>query len=96
MYICGVGAGPKKLLHAQNLHLPLRYEAGGVVEQTTYNDYRFRIENAALVDVPRLPDDFAGKTREHARCRNFQFGVAAFGYPHATVGRSLEQQRAGS
>lgn len=85
LYICGVGVGPKRVLGQQNLHLPVRYIEGEVEEATSYNGYRFRLENAQRVDVPRLPDDFDGKPREHTRCRNFQFGVAAFGYPASSM-----------
>ncbi len=81
LYICGVGSGPKDQLRLKNFHLPLRFEEGGEVGATTYNGYCFRLTNAALVDVPQLPDDFDRKPREHARCKNFQFAVACFGYP---------------
>lgn len=81
VYVCGVGAGPKKDLREKNLHFPLRYEEGSVAEVTTYNGYRLRATNAARVEIPALPDNWKGKDREHTRCKNFQFAVASFGYP---------------
>jgi len=81
LYICGVGSGRKVELKEQNLHLPLMYAEGAVEEKTTYNGYRFRAENARRVSVPELPEGWQGKSREHWRCKNFQFAVAAFGYP---------------
>ena len=86
IYVCGVAAGPIAERGARNLHLPLRHAPGEVVEQTTYNGYRFRAEHAALVHVPELPDNFGGLPRAHHRCRNFQFAVAMFGYPSTGSG----------
>ena len=83
VYVCGVGVGPKTELRAQNLHFPLRYLEGGVEVVTTYNGYHLRAENAARVEIPELPDDWQGLDREHARCKNFQFAVACFGYPNS-------------
>jgi hypothetical protein len=80
VYICGVGAGPKNELREKNLHLPLRYAEGGVVDATTYNNYRFHAENAELVSIPE-PEAFEGKSEQHIRCKNFRFAVGAFGYP---------------
>ena len=83
VYICGVGSGPKSELWQQNLHFPLRYAEGRVEEVTTYNDYRFRAENAERVTIPELPEGWEGKPRKHTRCKNFQFAVAMFGNPPA-------------
>lgn len=83
LYVCGVGSGPKDQLRHKNFHLPLKYEHGGVVDAVTYNGYRFRVENAAKVEVPPLEEGWQGKALEHTRCKNFQFAVAAFGYPPA-------------
>ena len=81
VYICGVGAGRNDQLRAQNLHLPLEYREGGLVETTAYNGYVFRAHNAAAVPIPPLPDGWNGLEEQHTRCRNFQFAVASFGYP---------------
>src|SRR3954470_23061732 len=79
VYVCGVGAGAKAELRRRNLHLPLRYREGGIVEKPTYNGYIFRAENAEELPIPALPDDWMGLEREHARCKNFQFAVAYLG-----------------
>ena len=79
VYICGVGTGPKSTLGNRNLHLPLRFKRGAVVEKRTYNGYVFRAENAEELEIPSLPDDWMGLDREHARCKNFQFAVSRFG-----------------
>ena len=81
VYVCGVGAGPKADLWKQNLHFPLKFLEGGVAEVTTYNGYHLRAENAARVEIPELPENWQGLSREHTRCKNFQFAVASFGYP---------------
>lgn len=80
VYVCGVGAGPKAGLRDRNLHLPLRYKDGSIVERSTYNGYTFRAENAEELVIPSLPDDWMGLDREHARCKNFQFAVDRFGW----------------
>lgn len=81
VYVCGVGVGPKPERWRQNLHMPLRYCEGSVVERESYNGYVFRAEDAEEIAIPPLPDDWQGLPREHARCKNFQFAVACFGYP---------------
>lgn len=81
VYICGVGVGPKSELRNQNLHMPLKFEEGGTVDITSYNQFTFRAVNAALVEIPALSEGWEGKDREHTRCKNVQFAVAAFGYP---------------
>ena len=81
VYVCGVAAGPLRERGARNLHIPLRYSEGQDTEVMTYNGYRFRAHNAAMIAIPALPDDWNGLPRQHARCKNFQFAVAMFGYP---------------
>ena len=80
VYICGVGDGPRHELRHRNLHFPIKYEEGHVAEATSYNGYVFRAHNARSVSIPALPDGWNGiNDREHTRCKNFQFAVAAFG-----------------
>ena len=86
LYVCGVASGPKKDLRLKNFHLPLKYENGGLVEAVTYNDYQFRVENAARIEVPKLDAGWQGKPLEHTNCKNFQFAVASFGYPPRAAG----------
>ena len=79
VYICGVGRGPKAQLHEKNLHLPLEYAAGEIVEVVTYNGYRMLATDARQLPIPALPSGWQGKSEEHVRCKNFQFAVAYFG-----------------
>lgn len=81
VYLCGVGSGPRRELAGKNLHLPMRHREGATVSVTTYNGYEVVAHDAERVFVPALPDDFNGLPREHARCKNFQFAVAVFGWP---------------
>lgn len=81
VYVCGVGIGPDQDRRFQNLHLPMRFKMGGVVEGMTYNGYAYVAENAELVDIPPLPDGWHGLPLKHTRCKNFQFAVGAFGPP---------------
>jgi len=90
VYICGVAAGPISERAGRNLHLPLRSAEGEIVDVVTYNGYRFRAQNAVRVPIPPLADDWNGLDREHARCRNFQFAVAQFGYPSLPRAAGLE------
>lgn len=81
VYVCGVGAGPDRDRWKQNLHLPMRFKQGGVVEATTYNGYSVVARDAELVEIPPLPDGWNGLPLSHTRCRNFRFAVGAFGSP---------------
>lgn len=83
VYVCGVGKGPKPELGKQNVHMPLRYKPGGVVDLTSYNGYSFRADDAELVSTPEpMPTAWQGITnQEHLRCKNFRFAVGAFGPP---------------
>lgn len=80
VYICGVGAGPRKSLASKNLHFPLRFKEGAIATKTTYNGYVFTATNAEELSIPELPEGFMGITdREHLRCKNFRFAVSVFG-----------------
>jgi hypothetical protein len=83
VYVCGVGTGPKAQLKDKNFHLPLRFREGGTVTATTWNGYTVTARNAEAVPIPALPEGWQGLSREHTRCKNFQFAVAQFGYPPA-------------
>jgi hypothetical protein len=43
----------------------------------------FEALDARLLDIPELPEGFAGLPSAVTSCRPFRFGVAMFGYPHA-------------
>ncbi len=79
VYVCGVGSGKKETRSGNNLHLPLRYAAGEVVQASTYNGYVVTAENAKALAIPALPDGWNGRDSETTRCKNFQFAVAYFG-----------------
>jgi hypothetical protein len=79
LYLCGVAAGRVTWRRERNLHLPLVHAPGSVVDVTTYNGYRFRIEHARQVPVPALPEGWEGRPDVQVRCRNYQFAVAYFG-----------------
>ncbi len=81
LYICGVANGPEKERGFRNLHLPVAYLEGGLVEKVTYNGYRFVLENAQELPIPALREGFNGHTdKAHYRCKNYQFGVAYLGF----------------
>jgi hypothetical protein len=80
LYICGVGKGPKSLLHEQNFHLALEFQGGGTLSDKTYNNYAVNICNAVKLTIPALPLGWKGRDRETTRCKNFQFAVEYFGY----------------
>jgi hypothetical protein len=74
IYLCGVA--PRRY---PGLHLALKVLPGALIEAETYNGIRIRVEGAAGLDIPSLPDGFAGMSRRFTRCRNWQFGVAYYG-----------------
>lgn len=79
LYVCGVGAGARSTRRTTNLHLPLRYEEGAVVDATSWNGYRFRAFNAEQLVVPALARGWNGLPDAQTQCRNFQFAIAYFG-----------------
>ena len=84
LYICGVAAGPRSERWQRNFHFPLQYREGHVAEAQTHNGYVLRARNAVTVVIPPLPAGWNGiHDSEHTRCKNFQFAVAAFGYPYS-------------
>lgn len=80
LYVCGVSSGAKTERRTRNLHFPLKYVQSAVTQVSTYNGYILKAQNAVSLEIPPLPDGFGGKPLEHVRCKNFQFGVAHFGY----------------
>ena len=79
LYICGVGLGPKSLLHQKNFTFPcaLRGREGS---SHTYNGYTITVENAVALPIPELEPGWQGLDLETTRCKNFRFGVAYFGW----------------
>lgn len=75
-----VASGPKALRAERNLHLALRYAAGGNVERTTYNGYCVVVQNAETLNIRELPLHWMGLPTSYTRCKNFRFGAGPF--PH--------------
>jgi hypothetical protein len=80
LYICGVGVGPKSLLHEKNFHLPLEIEPGAREIRKTYNGYTITVENGRPLPIPELEAGWKGLDLETTRCKNFRFAVAHFGW----------------
>ena len=80
LYICGVGLGPKKLLHEKNFHLPVEFQPGAREIRQTYNGYTITVENAVAVPIPDLEAGWKGLALETTRCKNFRFAVGRFGW----------------
>jgi hypothetical protein len=80
LYICGVGVGPKHLLHTKNFHLPLEYRIGGHEVRQTYNGYAITVENGVALPIPELEAGWKGLNLETTRCKNFRFAVEQFGW----------------
>lgn len=80
-YLCG-GAGrgyQRQGKWEDNFHLAVRRVDGGLVEAETYNGIPIRLRNAERVEIPDLPDGWEGLSKRYTTCRNFRFGVHAFG-----------------
>lgn len=80
LYICGVGLGPKNLLHEKNFHLPVEFQPGAREIRRTYNGYTITVENAIALPIPELAAGWNGLTLETTRCKNFRFPIDRFGW----------------
>jgi hypothetical protein len=76
IYICGV-SNPYQWRNS--FHLPFRVVPGAVAQKDTYNGFRFRVTNAEEIEIPELPAGYRGLDNSFTTCRNFQFGVHAYG-----------------
>ncbi|RRR76463.1 MAG: hypothetical protein EI684_02980 [Candidatus Viridilinea halotolerans] len=76
-YLCGVASSG---IWANNFHLPVVYAAGEQAEAVTYHGVRVRILNAQEVPIPWIEAGWNGFPLSYTTCRNWQFGVHAFGY----------------
>ena len=74
IYLCGLppGRGP-------GLHLALAPQAGAAVRAETYNGFIIRVTGARRLEIPGLPDGYAGMSRKFTTCCNWQFGVRYYG-----------------
>lgn len=77
IYLCGVS---DNYIWRNNLHVVVRHKPGGFVATQTYNGISVRFRNAERVEIPALPPGWNGLSDEFTTCRNFQFGVMAYGY----------------
>ncbi len=74
IYLCGVTA--KKY---PGLHFALLPESGASAHTVTYNGIEISVIGAKALNIPYLPDGFAGMSRNYTTCRNWQFGVEYYG-----------------
>lgn len=77
IYLCGVA---NTGVWASNFHLPVCYAAGEQAEAVTYHGVRVRILNAQEIPIPWIEDGWNGFPLSYTTCRNWQFGIYAFGY----------------
>jgi hypothetical protein len=75
-YVCGVTSRWK-----DNFHLAVRFEPEAVASAKTFNGFEVTILGARQLEIPPLPDGFAGVLKSYSTCRNWQFGVEYFGLP---------------
>lgn len=86
-YLCGVGQpdlkrNPEHLKKRfTNVHLAVRPLKGSVASIGSVYGVTFTITDAQAISIQTLPDNFQGLGKDHARCKNFQFG-----YQHYEVG----------
>lgn len=74
IYVCGVT--PRQY---PGLHLALKPDASAVARVLTYNGIEIAVAGARQLEIPPLPDGFAGMSRKYTTCRNWQFGVKYYG-----------------
>ena len=74
IYLCGVTSKAHS-----GLHLALIPQSGATVLTRTYNGVEIAVEGARELEIPKLPDGYAGMTRKYTSCRNWQFGVQCYG-----------------
>jgi hypothetical protein len=73
-YLCGVTARAHP-----GLHLALIPEEGARVRVVTYNGIEIIVTGARRLEIPPLPDGYAGMSRKYTTCCNWQFGVKYYG-----------------
>ena len=79
-YLCGVS----ETQWADNLHVPFVYAPGEEVVTSTYHGVSIHIANARRLEIPWVEDGWNDFPRSYTTCRNWQFGVAHFGYDGLT------------
>ncbi|RRR66034.1 MAG: hypothetical protein EI684_21445 [Candidatus Viridilinea halotolerans] len=79
-YLCGVS----ETQWADNLHIPFVFAPGEEVVTSTYHGVAIHIANARRLAIPWIEDGWQDFPRSYTTCRNWQFGVAHFGYNGST------------
>jgi len=74
IYLCGVTSR-----RHPGLHMALMPDVSAACRATTYNGIEITVEGARLLDIPPLPDGYAGMSRKYTTCVNWQFGVRYYG-----------------
>ena len=74
IYLCGVTA-PRY----PGLHLALMTDPSATARAITYNKLEITVTGARRLDIPPLPDGYAGMSRPYTTCVNWQFGVRYYG-----------------
>lgn len=77
-YVCGVSYHG----YASNLHVPIVPDPDAAPIKVRMTDHQWlTVEGARILEIPPLQKGWQGLTKPFWSCRNFQFAVAAFGYP---------------
>lgn len=74
IYLCGVTAE-----RHPGLHLALLPDATATAKTVTYNGIAISAVGARQLEIPALPDGYAGMSRKYTTCVNWQFGVQYYG-----------------
>lgn len=76
IYLCGVTGRSHP-----GLHLALKPEPAASARVVTYNGLEVTADGARQLEIPPLPDGFAGMAHAYTSCVNWQFGVHYYGLP---------------
>ncbi len=79
VYLCGVTAR-----RYPGLHLALVPDSSATARAVTYNGIEITVTGARQLDIPPLPDGFAGMSHPYTSCCNWQFGVRYYGLQPST------------
>ncbi len=74
IYLCGVTAKA-----VPGLHLALASDPFASARAVTYNGIEVIVSGARQLEIPALPDGYAGMSRKYTTCCNWQFGVKYYG-----------------
>ncbi|MGE5072433.1 MAG: hypothetical protein ACM3MF_03320 [Anaerolineae bacterium] len=74
IYLCGVTAR-----RYPGLHLALLPDASEQAHAVTYNGIKISVRGARRLEIPALPEGYAGMPHSYTSCINWQFGVCYYG-----------------